>query len=333
MTFRKAIIDVSQAFESGQIYVALSRLTSLEGLVLASPITDNHLKIDQNIADFTKTRPDIQVLEDNFDYDCYTFSLEYIRDAFSFEILTRGAQDFCDSFDKDENRSKKQKDHHWAKELLKRILELQNIATKFRAQIEQCVNQTNFRTFLLKRVEAAEAYFSPLLTSDIDDVETKLNMLRQIEGVKGYYKEVDSFRILLKRQAEKIKRATLILHSIEENKPLIRENPREPSVYVPKAKIPTHLVSYKLYQQGKTLEEIAQIRLLKLKTIQKHFIIWIERNMVTFEDYLSEEETQEIIEAAYLLDTNFLKPIKEYFKDRFNYFQIQIAMTIWKHGI
>ena len=34
LTFKQAIIDVSEAFAPGQIYVALSRLESLEGLVL-----------------------------------------------------------------------------------------------------------------------------------------------------------------------------------------------------------------------------------------------------------------------------------------------------------
>ena len=38
LTFEKAIIDVSQAFAAGQVYVALSRLTSLDGLVLTSAV-------------------------------------------------------------------------------------------------------------------------------------------------------------------------------------------------------------------------------------------------------------------------------------------------------
>ena len=38
LTFEHAIIDAQAAFASGQVYVALSRCKTLEGLVLASPI-------------------------------------------------------------------------------------------------------------------------------------------------------------------------------------------------------------------------------------------------------------------------------------------------------
>ena len=39
LTFERAIIDAEASFAHGQTYVALSRCTSLEGLVLKTPIT------------------------------------------------------------------------------------------------------------------------------------------------------------------------------------------------------------------------------------------------------------------------------------------------------
>ena len=54
LTFDKAIIDASQSFAPGQVYVALSRCRSLEGLTLASPLTPeairNDLRVDAYIA-------------------------------------------------------------------------------------------------------------------------------------------------------------------------------------------------------------------------------------------------------------------------------------------
>ncbi len=52
LTFERAIIDAAQSFAPGQVYVALSRCKSLEGLVLASPINAHNIINDQRVADY-----------------------------------------------------------------------------------------------------------------------------------------------------------------------------------------------------------------------------------------------------------------------------------------
>ena len=52
-TFQKAIIDIGRSvFTSGQTYVALSRCTSLEGMVLKKPIEKKHIWSDYHIVNF-----------------------------------------------------------------------------------------------------------------------------------------------------------------------------------------------------------------------------------------------------------------------------------------
>lgn len=52
-TFNKAVIDIgSNIFSAGQTYVALSRCTNLEGMVLKKPIQKRHIWTDHNIVDF-----------------------------------------------------------------------------------------------------------------------------------------------------------------------------------------------------------------------------------------------------------------------------------------
>lgn len=52
-TFERVILDMDRgAFAAGQTYVALSRCTSLEGLVLRAPLAARHVRVDWNVVRF-----------------------------------------------------------------------------------------------------------------------------------------------------------------------------------------------------------------------------------------------------------------------------------------
>lgn len=85
LTFDKAVIDAQDAFAHGQVYVALSRCRTFEGLVLATPITGRAIKTDQSVLEFTAavaerapTEADLQVAKIHYQqellHQCYDFS-------------------------------------------------------------------------------------------------------------------------------------------------------------------------------------------------------------------------------------------------------------------
>ncbi|MBL7973224.1 MAG: helix-turn-helix domain-containing protein [Prolixibacteraceae bacterium] len=67
LTFEKAIIDARASFAHGQVYVALSRCKTLEGLVLSSPIADYSVKNDSTVIQFSddveRNQPGLAELE------------------------------------------------------------------------------------------------------------------------------------------------------------------------------------------------------------------------------------------------------------------------------
>ncbi|MGI6232464.1 MAG: helix-turn-helix domain-containing protein [Prevotella sp.] len=58
LTFEHAIIDAGRSFASGQVYVALSRCKSLEGMVLTSPIGNEIIIRDQRVSDYISHQQD-----------------------------------------------------------------------------------------------------------------------------------------------------------------------------------------------------------------------------------------------------------------------------------
>jgi hypothetical protein len=54
LTFDKAVIDAQSAFAHGQVYVALSRCKTLEGMVLSSPIPSRGIETDASVLSFVE---------------------------------------------------------------------------------------------------------------------------------------------------------------------------------------------------------------------------------------------------------------------------------------
>jgi hypothetical protein len=92
LTFEKAIIDAGEAFAPGQVYVALSRCTSLEGMILHSRINNNSLHSDWRITAFAGTQKtsavQLQLLIDAK----HLFQTEEIKTLFDFSQILLDAK-------------------------------------------------------------------------------------------------------------------------------------------------------------------------------------------------------------------------------------------------
>lgn len=89
LTFERAIVDAQLSFASGQVYVALSRCKTLEGLVLRSPIQFNSIKTDSTVDSFSRhieeRTPSLQQLEASK----REFERQLLLDLFGFDAIGR----------------------------------------------------------------------------------------------------------------------------------------------------------------------------------------------------------------------------------------------------
>ena len=89
LTFERMIVDASAAFAHGQVYVALSRCKSLEGLVLSSPLNAKALikdaAVDQFISGVEANEPDQAVLQDA----SRAYFSQLLLEQFDYNVLKR----------------------------------------------------------------------------------------------------------------------------------------------------------------------------------------------------------------------------------------------------
>ena len=89
LTFENAIIDAQAAFAHGQVYVALSRCKTLEGLVLSSRIQPKSVKHDSTINSFTKSVEENQPDRSHLEASKKLYQQQLLTDLFDFSTLQR----------------------------------------------------------------------------------------------------------------------------------------------------------------------------------------------------------------------------------------------------
>ena len=87
LTFDKAVIDVKSAFAHGQVYVALSRCKSLEGMVLSSPIPLAGVETNHAVLSFVETARQTPPSEDLLQASKISFQQQLLLECFDFQPL------------------------------------------------------------------------------------------------------------------------------------------------------------------------------------------------------------------------------------------------------
>lgn len=225
LTFDKAVIDVQDAFAAGQIYVALSRLRSLDGLVLTSQVPSNAFRIEQSVIDFGKTKPEKEQLEILVKERTFAFLHYQLDKAFNFAHLVKTLRDHANSYDKSEVRSVKQSYAKWAVDLALRSDELKKTAEKFLQQMNYTLQQKEegFMAFMQQRLTAAMNYYTPLLRNLSVDIFKLIKEIGEEKGVKEYVEELQDVEAVIYGQLQHIRKCEALTRAIAEDRELQKD--------------------------------------------------------------------------------------------------------------
>ena len=155
LTFDKVLIDAEAAFASGQVYVALSRCRSLEGLVLMTRLNGNSLGNDWQILDFEKTKTPVDNLDGMLDKDKMHYRIHLYCGLFDFRSL-HSLLAHLQSFIKEHEGKLTGMDEDFLKSFPLAVDALQGVGDNFKKQI---VSLAGEQDFLQQRLKAAATYF------------------------------------------------------------------------------------------------------------------------------------------------------------------------------
>ena len=171
LTFEKAIIDARLSFAHGQVYVALSRCKTLEGMVLKSPIEYSSVKNDHAVLCFTDAVEKKQPGAEELKKARQAYCLQLLTELFDFRSLMKCMQQLLKYWN--DERSVLQGN---VQDLLMPKIaivqdELVAVAEKFQVQLTGLV-ATNLdceeNSTIKERVVSAYKYFSDKLNNEIE---------------------------------------------------------------------------------------------------------------------------------------------------------------------
>lgn len=172
LTFEKAIIDAGKAFAPGQVYVALSRCTTLKGVVLLSRITAASLHSDQRILQFTDQQHAAQ-LPHTLLQEKHQYQSTLLLQLFQLNNAVQLAQQLVRLIN--ENSAAFNEDAiNYITPIESKLLTLQLVQRKFSIQLEQFLLEQKLPSeneALQERIKKAATYFVDEFTQVMNDLK------------------------------------------------------------------------------------------------------------------------------------------------------------------
>ena len=347
LTFDRVVIDAASAFTYGQVYVALSRCRTLEGVVLATPISANCAFDNEDVLRFSNAFPSSDAVEGELHSFQSSYFYELLFELFDISALYNVAERLNRLYQRDVRRLFPALAEKMRNLLDVQIVGLADVAERFRKQLTNIRLQSGgdiANALLVERIGKGVEYFAaqfdkmlltlaPILeievnnkdvAADFDELSVELRDaigLKQLcfkrVGENGFstavYNQAKVDFILGKEKKKESKRNIYKSRYTKKKEP----KPKKPPVWTE---------TVRLFAEGRSLEEIARERKVTVSTIASHIQKAYEAGVVTIDKILTEAELEEIME--YIVENNpqSSTEIYEHFGGKYQYHQIRAAM-------
>lgn len=353
LTFDKAIIDVDQAFADGQVYVALSRLRSLEGLVLRSRINPRAIGTNKNVAAFDeqynkpgKLLPELSAGQQDYAFDILSKTFDFENLVSEIRYAQKGNADVP---------VKEISTKPVLAQLEESLSAESGTTNKFKYQLDNLF-QRGDNAMLLERIQKGSVYYKDLLYKNLDTLLRHIAETKQRKRVKTYLNSLNDLDQLLSKKIEDIDNAATLtrailsgtdpegLATLAESRATMRtalqqeiEKTIPPVVTKPKRKKgtrgekdgkSTYDITLDYFNAGMTLSQIAKERGLTKGTIQGHLAKAVETGRVDIFKFIDKDRVEHIMQAIAEMPEAFSsKELFDKLGGNFSYGELRAAMA------
>lgn len=327
LTFDRLIIDAGKSFASGQVYVALSRCRTLEGIILKSRITPDAIFADRRVGKFQDETHANHRLEEIISTEKYDYNILKIINRLNCLWLPIAVDQWYYTA-KNSKLTDKEKVNFLYHAVKPEAENLGKVFEKFSKIIRQKIYKFTEGTETWAEVEAkAEGavnfFFSTVNAKIFSPLK---NFYAETKGTKGLKQYNEDFRVLMD-DLEDYLSGLKTLYLLE--KPLFNKENNLP-ITSAVAKVPSHILTYQLFEAGKTIPEIAKERGILNETVIGHLSKFAENGVLKMEDLkriLPKEKITKFEEVYKNVRKETLAEWKSVLPNDFEYGEIRLLWT------
>ncbi|HSD62249.1 MAG TPA: helix-turn-helix domain-containing protein [Ignavibacteriaceae bacterium] len=300
LTFDKIIINAERAFAKGQVYVALSRCTSLDGLVLKGPVYRNFLGAHKDFEDWEKKNKDAN-LSDKLIEARQRFILQEIQNIFSWKNLYDKLMDLKKLLLEDQENINIES-ISWVTALISEEKKLYEVSKKFQEVISGLSKKNESleeNSILQKRLkDGANYFYDELIKWEVQFLNHPLEA-----GTRKSAKKVDELLGQINLELDEIQQKIKycgngfslndylqLRKSLTSKAKIIRSSYSKKKI----VKGSSVLETINLFRKGISIELIAKERNLVPGTIESHLAKGIVEGLIQIEEIMPREEAEKI---------------------------------------
>ncbi len=323
LTFDKVIIDAGKSFTSGQVYVALSRCRTLEGIVLKTKIPAHAIINDPRIQLFQQETDAGNQIATIVAAEQYIYAGNKVLQKLNIQELLTEAEEW-EAAIHESSVVDKTETLPVVQQVIDELKALETVYSKFAIFLNHRLQHYTQTPEAWQPIEeksrGAVAFFFKNVNEKI--FLPAKECYAETKGAKGLKAYNEVLKGLIDRAGSYLsvlKDARLLDTVLMEGAP--------PVVEKAVSKKPTHVISFQLFEEGKSPDEIATIRSLAKGTILGHLAKMASVGVLALERLFSQEDIR-------LFETRFtqhsFKTITEWkqaLPDSWDYNEIRILVN------
>ena len=287
LTFDQLIIDAEDAFAAGQVYVALSRCRSLDGLTLLTPIPTRALTNAREVLQFTDNQDSLQTIEQNLQPAQQEYLATLLCALFDFKEHTE--QLYALQRMANNMTSLQIPPNQYITDLINPLLDLHRVGERFQQQIRQLMYHNQFDK-LQERLLAASQYYAPQIYQLLKAMtDCPLRSNNQSDSTQLKQSILDIYAALSRKaylQSQLAQEVTVEAY-FEARKSYKYKEPSL-TIYTTQRKsriTATTFQTMTLLRHGYRIKDIAKHRNMTQKTVIRHLKSLLDDDMIVLSDF------------------------------------------------